>query len=1382
MSVTTSSANVEPPPLLFGQRSPTPPSFASFPQSTPQSPTSPRAHPPLLPDNPDMNHNNLLPPAPSADQSDSEDSDMDDTDGSSVEPSAHSIRSGAPLDLAHPPSVPAMTLREEQDAMDTSPDPPGSIAFGFPSGPPLSLDNLDSAPVPPPPATANEHPTPTIRENLTRVNSRGSSIDSGGDPHDQPLEPPPPPPPALAPPQSAPDSPRAVDAAGEQEETSDDDEDALPPWRELKEDTSVPDEDELREIEAMGEHSALDGELLHSAPSFTFYVLKKTTVDEYWQQRTFQDLEDPEYTPGPTGRVDWAISNYNGTRESPNRDLVMKSPIANIGGFDWQIKFYPRGNDSDFLSIYVECLSVARKENQNDAPTSGAALGDNSETYTSSAKPRPSSTANPTQEHQQGPIPLLTEEPVPKRRSVAAQVSVVLYNPAEPRTNYFRQCSHRFCPDSPDWGWTRFAGPHFEIHYRQRGQRQPLLRNDKLAISAHIRIINDPTECLWEHHNRDNRWDSFAMTGLQGLADSEYESHGGSLIAAISSWMLLKPFRQFLYELKLADPVQDARSRPKPLLSALQRTIYKLRTEVLPGCGPVDLDDIADALEWYGTDSCLGKLDVIEIWETLRAKIEFELADTPCKDRFRDLFGPERDRMMNIPTYRAPVTDCPDMQAAIDKSINLVQPGVPLPKVLHVELERQEFNRERRSMRKLADKVKLLEKVTINKTAYILYGFIVHKDSLQSGSYYSVLRPRGPGGKWYAYYDGKEENRVVCLTRKQAVEAHEGGGSEKSAVAYIVMYVRQDVVPKQFSKDEPKWEVPQWLKNRTLGGRKQTIFETTEETLDYEVFDSTAFTQHEGPGVIDPCDPKWENSPHRTHINLPASASAKDVKNALAHHFHAKDPRQVKFWFLDHTNGTSHRPTMRSSTIDDLREAPDYDSTWTLKTAAEHRPERRMWVHVVDFADLPELPKPISSVNEVSGPGNSRNTAAGSNEDAPMNDADDSGNPTDEQMDLVITEGLAAQAARQHPVDVTIDPAFTLPRPPQPSVADSSDTEMANNSEAVHVMPPPPPPPVPADFVTPPLQSIDNVVVIANSSIPPFDFAVPPPITHNPTVSHDDIYFFLKEFDPETQTLRARKTVVAKKSDRIDHSVFDALEWPHEIPFDIYEEEAPTVATKLQRNGVTFSQAGIHSTAILIAQMRLSAEQRAELASRALFSDPGDYIVHATAARFATPTAPLTGHFTMDYFSSEHYMGMLVRGRPHGTGRHLYFDGGEYVGSYRLGQRHGNGRLTYPNGDVYEGEWAANLPEGRGSFIEAETGNSYFGGWKAGKKFGEGVTHWKSAQEIERLCRICWEDSADAAFYDCGHVVACLSCARRVDTCPVCRRRVLSAMKLYFGN
>lgn len=1366
MSVTTSSANVDPPPLLFGPRSPTPPAFSSFAPSTPQSPRSPRsprAHPPLLPDDADMSHHNPLASAPQPAQSDSEDSDMDDTDGSVEASASQPAANGAAPELARARDAPVVTLHEEQDAMDTSPDPPGSITFGFPNGPSLSFGNLGNQPVPPPPPPpANGAPVAAPGEDLSRIDSHGSSIDSNGDLDDQPPEPPPP---SVPPPQSTPGSPRGEDAIVEQEEESDD-EDALPPWRELKEDMSVPEEQELREIEAMGEHSALDY--------------------EYWQRKTFNDLDDPEYTPGSTGRLDWTIPNYNGTKENPNKELVMKSPVVNVGGYDWQIKFYPRGNDSDFLSIYVECLTVAKKDGQASAQRSEETAVEDTEQALPSGKPQRPSPAPAPREYQQGPLPLLTEEPVPKRPSVAAQVSVVLYNPAEPRTNYYRQCSHRFCPDSPDWGWTRFAGPHFEIHYRQRGQRQALLRNDTLAFSAHIRTVNDPTECLWEHHSRENRWDSFAMTGLQGLADSEYDSHGGSLIAAISSWMLLKPFRQFLYELRLPDPVNEARTKPKPLLAALQKTLYRLRTDVQPGCGPVDLDDIADALEWYGTDSCLSKLDVIEIWEILRSKMEFELADTSSKDRLKDLFGPERDRMMNVPTYRAPVKDCADIQTAIDKSINLVQTSSPLPKILHIELERQEFNRESRSMRKLADKVKILEKVTINRTSYILYGFIVHKDSLQSGSYYSVVRPRGPGSKWYAYYDGKEENRVVCLTKRQAIEEHEGGGSEKSGVAYILMYVRQDVVPKQFSKDESKWEVPQWLKTSSRASRSNTLNEATEETLDYKIIESAAFLEHEGPGVMDPSDPKWEKSPYQSTIKLPASSSTRETRDALSQKFNAKDPRQIKFWFLDHANGTSHRPNMRSSgSIEDPRGDPDCEPNWMLRTAAENWPERRVWVHVVDFESLPELPKPIEpSVNEVPGNTNNVGPALDHGGDSPMSDVDDGGNPTDEQMDLVITEGLAAQAARQHPVDVTSDLDFTLPRPPQPLGTLGNDTDMANNMEAVQVMPPPPPPPPPADLITPPLQSInDNVVVITNSNLSPFDFAIPPPMPHIITATQYEIYYFLKTFDPESQTLKAQKTVVAKKNDRIDHSVLDALGQPHDTPIDIYEEEGPTIATKLQRQGsITFSQASIHSTAVLIVQTPLTSEQCSALADRALFSDPVDYVQHSTSTRFATTSTPLTGHFTMDYFSSEHFMGMLVRGRPHGHGRRLYFDGGEYVGAFRLGQRHGHGRLTHPNGDIYEGEWAADLAEGRGSFIEVATGNSYLGGWKAGKKFGEGVTHWKNAQEVERLCRICWEESADAAFYDCGHVVACLGCARRVDTCPVCRRRVLSAMKLFFGN
>jgi len=103
----------------------------------------------------------------------------------------------------------------------------------------------------------------------------------------------------------------------------------------------------LKEIEERGEHSALD--------------------HEYWEGEAFKPLEYPEYTAGEAGRIHWAIDAYNGTQDKQNHEVVMKSEIVTIGGHQWQIKFYPKGNDSDYLSVYLECLSVQdTKDNKDD--------------------------------------------------------------------------------------------------------------------------------------------------------------------------------------------------------------------------------------------------------------------------------------------------------------------------------------------------------------------------------------------------------------------------------------------------------------------------------------------------------------------------------------------------------------------------------------------------------------------------------------------------------------------------------------------------------------------------------------------------------------------------------------------------------------------------------------------------------------------------------------------------------------------------------------------------------------------------------------------------------------------------------------------------------
>jgi hypothetical protein len=105
--------------------------------------------------------------------------------------------------------------------------------------------------------------------------------------------------------------------------------------------------------------------------------------------------------------------------------------------------------------------------------------------------------------------------------------------------------------------------------------------------------------------------------------------------------------------------------------------------------------------------------------------------------------------------------------------------------------------------------------------------------------------------------------------------------------------------------------------------------------------------------------------------------------------------------------------------------------------------------------------------------------------------------------------------------------------------------------------------------------------------------------------------------------------------------------------------------------------------------------------------------------------------------------------------------------------------MTYQNGDVYEGAWLADQMHGEGKMIYAATGNTYIGGFKKGRRFGKGTMHYLVADEEMMSCQICYEGEQDALFYDCGHVCACVDCARQVDICPVCRRAVRAVVKIY---
>ncbi|KAK4964626.1 hypothetical protein LTR28_003659, partial [Elasticomyces elasticus] len=617
--------------------------------------------------------------------------------------------------------------------------------------------------------------TAEVGSNLVRVSSNGSSIDSGGE-----------------------------DYADRERDAHDHEAQDGRVLFTIEDDNSTPDEDELQRLANTAEYNAL-----------TDYNYFATT-------KTFFDLKDPEYVAQEHGQIDWAIDRLNGTKEQPNKDWLLRSPVVNIGGYDWQVKLFPQGNGTQYISVYVENISLSAspgvkpKTEQQTGAKDGPALP-----YL-------------------GPTPAVTGP-----KPVSAQFSVVMYNPSEPREWNFKTDAHRFCHTSADWGWTRFSSvPWFEIHHRQFRHRAPLLKGDRLALKCFIRTVADETNSLWEHTTYNNPYDSLSVTGLRGIRASPHPRSDGGLVAAVAVLLHFKLFRQFLYSL----PVEAAEERP--LLTYLQKLLFQMRTRrPLNGLELIDFEEGYRILGGHRGDQHHDR-DVIFQSEALRLQIDKELVSSCQKSIIEGILGPVTSRLYRENT--ATCTDATETKAALPpppinlrvqvRGMSSVRQAVEAtdlptwlkhesPALLAVELDRQVFDRDTRRWTKVLDRVRMNEALTIgsNATQYTLYAFAADRESLHSGLYNLFFR--GDNGKWYTYEDSVQGNRVRCLTRKKAVNAHEGSSKarETDSCAYVVYYIRNDVLA---DKSEEKWDVPRWIEvstpSESSGARESSVLQTPQ--------------------------------------------------------------------------------------------------------------------------------------------------------------------------------------------------------------------------------------------------------------------------------------------------------------------------------------------------------------------------------------------------------------------------------------------------------------------------------------------------------------------------------------------------------------------------
>lgn len=515
----------------------------------------------------------------------------------------------------------------------------------------------------------------------------------------------------------------------------------------------------------------------------------------------------------------------------------MCSPAAFIGGYYWRLKFFPRGNgETSSLSVYIECFKNPPEPDDEIPETEFSVLTGSPDADLSQQTPDLSiklPATDPSTKREAEKEPSETDEadddevyhhhnsesssgsknghPAADNQNwrVSAEIGVNLYNPDEPHTNFLLPASHQFNPHNPDWGWTHFHGPWDQIHKRQRGQRQALLRNDTLAFDAYIQIVDDPTRSLWWGPCTDEEvWDSLNLIGYRPIGDTmmnyNYE------IAGLASWVMLAPVREIVQSVNVLEHLRNPNARPKPLCESLQKFLWMLRTQPWNDKHYVSAAGVLTTLRNLHESS----RDVVGFWERLRRSLELELEGTDGVSRLGRMFDsqPVQGAAHLLPSecnsyVRIPATKTKSVQVGMERYLQSGAGKWSLPEVMHIDLERQVFDKHSRQWKMLYNRVQMDDELDLSGYVpesqtgkYTLYGFIVHRGQRTSGQFYSILRPGGPGTQWLGFEDNCD-NRIVCMTRKKAVEAHEGVDNKKEAnekqpvdVATVVMYVRNDLV------------------------------------------------------------------------------------------------------------------------------------------------------------------------------------------------------------------------------------------------------------------------------------------------------------------------------------------------------------------------------------------------------------------------------------------------------------------------------------------------------------------------------------------------------------------------------------------------------------
>ncbi|MCJ1421144.1 hypothetical protein MMC32_007506 [Xylographa parallela] len=1075
-------------------------------------------------------------------------------------------------------------------------------------------------------------------------------------------------------------------------------------WARFCEDNSVPSEEELYEIDRRPKTSALN--------------------HDHWENIFFEAVGDPEHTVAATGRILWTVPAFHGTKENPNRERVMRSPSVNIGGYAWNIKMLPRGDETtDQISVYVECTGPAAADDTRKYSLArenpGLAEVNNSSKFpTSSGGAVTTSLTDHIQNHESAETPIhkiastqttsSIENASPSAPwDVAAQIGCVMYNPNEPRVRVHDKSAHHFDNSSTDWGWVRFHGPWETIHLREHLQRQPLLRNDTIALTAYVRTFNDPTKALWWHQEKQNQWDSLLKAGHKGMFTPG--QNGRALVAALSAWLHLKPFQEIVHKALSASSSRTSGGRLRPLtsnLASILRKVLDTKSTLAIPSSLVSLEILLKTLEWHDWDvesSC----DVIKIWETLQYLLNQEYYDMEGNvsrpNIFRDMVTL---RQVNYPQISGeiklslenpkPMDYGPrSTQEVLDRLLRQPLPGnsswsrdmgisglcEDSPSVLQLELPRQKYNALSRKWKKLAHRIELNDSLTLtsaHETEYILFGIVVHTGKLGSGEWDTIIRPGGPQSRWLQYSGSDHLQRHVrYLTNQEAILSHEGVGERSEGdlpVAYIAQYVRSDLLLSEL-KSVPLHHVAASLLQESVCLPNEPILRAP--IVNIQVFDSNIFIGWSDRGYLD----AWadNNTPTTHHCILEFQKSGDTTLDEVRKEL-ILGPQYTycRMWALS--------ATPRESSQSPNRLAPEFISDSAclqLQDLVDMDGVCRLWIHV-------------------------------------------QGSPT---------KHIEGSEASTRQVFSSVNASDQSLAPTTSQLAQAHDDALMGGTQDVEV-------------------------VVSEAQL----------------TTQEGAYYFVKRFDARTQTLTGIGSFIEYDTAQVGASLKKWGFLPADRRFDLYAEIQTICREAPISYNSSFASEGLETGTAIILQERLPEAEIKQILQQGGFTTALDYYVYLW--RKLNPI--FTGsRRSQNYFGEDYKDAEVKFCRFHGQCVHVTSVGDAYIGNCVSGTYSGTGTMYYTNGDTYSGEWEDDLPNGQGKMVYAKTGNTYTGGWLNGKRHGKGTMYFEVADEDLETCRICYEAQIDALFYRCGHVVACEECAKQVEVCPICRTPVGAVVKMW---